>query len=58
MEQKYLQVREAAKRYDVSLTWLYRRIRLGEFPGVMHGDLVRVPVEDADRWFEERRTDR
>jgi excisionase family DNA binding protein len=48
----YIDIHEAAKRYDLPVSWLYERTRTKSIPVRKFGKYLRFRVDELDDWFE------
>lgn len=57
MEKRLLKPMEVAVILGIGRSLVYELIACGEVPSIRIGRCIRVPVEDLQKWIEERMTE-
>ncbi len=52
---QWISAKEAARRIDVTQRTIYRYINAGDLPASKVGSLIRIAIDDFDRWLEAHR---
>ncbi len=53
MEGKLLTPKQAAERFQVSISWIYKQTSCRIIPQVRIGRLLRIPEKSFEKWIED-----